>query len=100
MSALATEARGCGRALAASFATRPPKRRSDCHVPTEIGSLDARIAGQIGCRAGDGDGAALEDVAVMGDGQRLARILLDEKEGRALGVDPGEEREDLSHQDG
>src|SRR5207248_8788818 len=73
---------------------------SNRHVPAEIGGLDAWIAGQIGGRSGNRDGAALEDVGVVRDGERLARVLLDEEQGGSRTVDLLQEREDLRDEDG
>ena len=61
---------------------------------SKIGSLDARVAQQLGRRAVEGDGSVLEHVAVMGHAQHLARVLLGNQDRRAGGMDRAHALED------
>ena len=61
----------------------------------EIGGGDLGAAQEVGAAAFERDRAALEDVGVVGDGERLARVLLDEQDRGAAGALGGDDREDL-----
>src|SRR2546426_669508 len=65
------------------------------------GRLDPQVvaehvfAGEFGGVAGEDDLAPAEDVDVVGDGQNLVHVLLDDEERDAFGADLVEEGEDL-----
>ncbi|KAG0945729.1 hypothetical protein G6F31_014412 [Rhizopus arrhizus] len=57
------------------------------------------MAQQFAAGAGQRHGAVLEHVAVLGDLQRLAHVLLHQEQGQAVGVDGAQRTEDLLHDD-
>src|SRR6266545_8197405 len=65
----------------------------------EIGLADGLVGPKVGGRARQHDLARLEDVAAMGDVQRLQGVLLDEKDRRSLLVDLLDDGEDLLNED-
>ena len=58
------------------------------------------VLGQFGGRLVHDDGARLDDVAVVGQGECEGGVLLDEEHGRPLAVDLGDELPDLAHEAG
>src|SRR5882724_1763992 len=57
----------------------------------EVGGADARVGGERARRTADHDAPGLQDVGAGSQGQRAARVLLDEQDGHALGVEAGDD---------
>src|SRR5690349_15713713 len=66
--------------------------------PAEIGAFDLGMAQQVGAGTVQHDLAAFEDIGIIGHGQRLEGVLLDQQDGAALGVQLADQVEDLAHQ--
>src|SRR5689334_11331371 len=65
-------------------------------VEAEIEFLDVGVLAQILGRAFEDDAAILHDIAVVGNVERQARILLDQQDGQAaLVAQPADNAEDL-----
>src|SRR6185369_3678014 len=78
-------------------AARAPHSRSALLATrAEIRLDDARVACQLGRGPLERDLAHLEDVAVVGDLERGARVLLDEQDGDAGRAQSGDRREDVA----
>src|SRR5918997_5561435 len=67
---------------------------------TEVSLADLRVLAQLLGGGGVDDGAGLQDVAAGGDLEGDVRVLLDEEDGGALGVDLLDDVEDALDEDG
>src|SRR5207247_8502372 len=65
----------------------------------EVRATDVRVGSQPVGRVGIDHPTRLEDVAALGDVQRLEGVLLDEQDRRPLRVDLLDDREDLLDED-
>src|SRR5215510_1232916 len=66
----------------------------------QVSRLDRFVAQQLG-RAGFVDDRALaHEVDVVGDPERKGKVLLDDQDGRAAGLEPAEDAPELAHQEG
>src|SRR5215468_435385 len=65
---------------------------------TQIGSPDIGVLRQLDGGSFESNGAGLEHIATVGDGERHGGVLLDEQNGHALTVDVEDRVEDLFHQ--
>ncbi len=66
----------------------------------EVRAAHLRVVGELRGRAAQHDGARLDDVAPLGDGQRHGGVLLHEQDRRALPVDVAHGVEDLLDEHG
>src|SRR2546425_6401556 len=80
----APEAAGCRRAS---------------HLVAEVAPPDGLALAQLGARAREHDLADLEHIGLLRGGEREVRVLLDDEDGQALLVQPGEDLEDLADDD-
>src|SRR5918998_3293401 len=67
---------------------------------TEVSLADLRVLAQLLGGGRIDDGAGLQDVAAGGDLEGDVRVLLDEEDGGALGVDLFDDAEDALDEDG
>src|SRR5579883_2583614 len=95
-----SQVRNGRRALSAAAASRSGTAMSLAGTApplTEIGFVDTRIFRQLGARAFGGDFAGLEHVAVVGNLQRRAHVLLDEQDREPARAKLGEHAENLAN---
>src|SRR5206468_8296177 len=92
---------GCSATRSARRAIRCPSSTSGSgarpadSLLAEIGLADPRVARELRRRALGHDPPLLEDVGAGRDGEGLRDVLLDQQDRDALGVDPGDDLEDL-----